>query len=168
MEWLYDWIWNLVIYFILVTAVSSVLPGETYRKYIRLFTGVVLILVMVQPLLNLLSLDERIEEIFQFNSFEQEREELRANMEGMAEIGQDYVMENYRKLLERQILALAKEEKVELSNIELILEEDEESSDYGRILYLSAGASEAAEGFAAKLSAEFGVPDENIRLSSWP
>ncbi len=165
MEWLYDWVWNLVIYFILVTAVSSVLPGDTYRKYIRLFTGVVLILVMVEPLLSLLRLDTRIEEIFRFNSFEQERKELQADMESMEEIGQEYVMENYRKLLGGQILSLAKEEEVELSDVELLLEEDETSSGYGKILYLSARANDAGEDFIEKLSEQFGIPRANIRLS---
>lgn len=164
MKSLYDWIWNLVIYFILVTAVTSVLPGETYRKYIRLFTGVVMILVMAHPLLELFSMDTRIEEVFRRGSFEQERETLRENMEGMEDVGQEYVMEHYRMLLTGKLKELAEEEDVQLSDIEFLIEEDDTSSRYGSILYLSARTEHGKEEFIRKVAAEFGIPVENINI----
>lgn len=49
----YEWIKNLAFYLVIMTAVLEVLPGDTYRKYIRFFTGLVMILLAVTPILKL-------------------------------------------------------------------------------------------------------------------
>ncbi len=52
-EYLYEWLQNISYYLILVTAVTYVLPSNSYRKYIRFFTGLVLIIMLLNPILNL-------------------------------------------------------------------------------------------------------------------
>jgi len=52
-EYLYEWLQNISYYLILVTAVTYVLPSNSYRKYIRLFTGLVLIMMLLIPVLDL-------------------------------------------------------------------------------------------------------------------
>ena len=52
-EYLYGWLEDLSFYLILVTAVLYVLPSNSYRKYIRFFTGLILILLLLNPILNL-------------------------------------------------------------------------------------------------------------------
>lgn len=52
-EYLYEWLQNISYYLILVTAVTYVLPSGSYRKYIRFFTGLVLIFMLLTPVLNL-------------------------------------------------------------------------------------------------------------------
>ena len=69
MNWLYDWVWNLVIYFILLTALTGVLPRSDYKKYIRLFTGTLLVLVILNPLLKIGGMDAKTEAFFRKNSF---------------------------------------------------------------------------------------------------
>lgn len=49
---LYEWIQNLAFYLVIMTAVLEVLPGNTYKKYIQFFTGLVLILLVVTPILK--------------------------------------------------------------------------------------------------------------------
>lgn len=48
----YEWIKNLSFYLVIMTAVLEVLPGEAYRKYIRFFTGLVMILLVAAPVLR--------------------------------------------------------------------------------------------------------------------
>lgn len=57
-EYLYEWLQNLSFYLILVTAVTYVLPSNSYRKYIRFFTGLVLILMLLTPVLSLFGMKE--------------------------------------------------------------------------------------------------------------
>lgn len=49
---LYDWIRNLAFYLVVMTAVLEVIPGNAYKKYIQFFTGLVLILLVVTPMLE--------------------------------------------------------------------------------------------------------------------
>ena len=57
-EYLYEWLKDISFYLILVTAVTYVLPSNSYRKYIRFFTGLVLILMLLTPVLNLFRIEE--------------------------------------------------------------------------------------------------------------
>ena len=52
-EGLYQWLQNISFYLILVNAVTYILPANSYRKYIRFFTGLVLIMMILTPMLNL-------------------------------------------------------------------------------------------------------------------
>lgn len=56
--YLYEWLKDISFYLILVTAVTYVLPSNSYRKYIRFFTGLVLILMLLTPILNLFRIEE--------------------------------------------------------------------------------------------------------------
>ncbi len=69
-EYLYEWLQNISYYLVLVTAVTYVLPSNSYRKYIRFFTGLVLILMLLTPMWNLLEMEAfTIEKIYR--DFEQ-------------------------------------------------------------------------------------------------
>lgn len=52
-EAIFDWIKNVAYYMILVSAFIHVVPNENYKKYIRLFTGMILILLLSSPVFQL-------------------------------------------------------------------------------------------------------------------
>ena len=164
MDGLYDWIWNLGIYFILLTAVTGVLPRDGYRNYLRLFTGAVMVLVMLNPLMKLWNLDLSMETLFRSDFLKQERRELSYKMDGMRDVGQEYVMEQYRQALQKQLDDLAGEEGVRIRNADFLLEEDESNPNYGRVLYLTIDAKDIPADFADKAAGLFGMPKENINL----
>ena len=60
MEAVYEWIRSLVFYLILMTTVLNFLPDRKYEKYLRLFTGMVFILLVFGPLGDLTGLEQRI------------------------------------------------------------------------------------------------------------
>lgn len=49
---------GLVVYLIFAALVINITPGKNYRRYISFFTGLVLIIVLMNPIRNLLALDE--------------------------------------------------------------------------------------------------------------
>ena len=59
---LYEWLKDLSFYLILVTAVLYVLPSNSYRKYLRFFTGLVLIVLLITPVLNLFGMKPSVGE----------------------------------------------------------------------------------------------------------
>ena len=72
MEGIYRWVSNIVYYLIFVTIITNLLPAGKYEKYLRLFAGCILILLVLQPLTGGLRLDEKINAIFRSVSFENE------------------------------------------------------------------------------------------------
>ena len=69
---IYQWVRNLAVYYIVLTAVIQVMPGKAYGRYIRYFMGVLLILIMTSPLLGLFNLDSRVNAQFRQELLEEE------------------------------------------------------------------------------------------------
>lgn len=57
LEYFCEWIQKIAYYMIMVTLVMQVTAGEGYRKYIRLFTGIILILLILSPVVHLFGLE---------------------------------------------------------------------------------------------------------------
>ncbi|HIY55799.1 MAG TPA: stage III sporulation protein AF [Candidatus Dorea merdavium] len=80
--YLYEWIRNVAFYLVLVTALLHVLPRSGYQKYIRFFTGLVLILLVLAPVLKLFQMEEELRDAYRDDSWLEQLEEI----EGVEEI----------------------------------------------------------------------------------
>lgn len=56
LETVYNWIKNIAFYMLLVTAFLQIVPDESYRKYIRFFSGLILIMLLVMPIFKITGL----------------------------------------------------------------------------------------------------------------
>ena len=57
-----EWIQNITFYFILVTLVMQMIPNQSYKKYIQFFTGLILVLLLAEPIMNIVEMDFSIED----------------------------------------------------------------------------------------------------------
>lgn len=76
LDMVYSWMKNTAFYLVIMTAVLEVLPGNTYKKYVRFFTGLVLILLVLSPILKWTGTVDT----FRFE-YKQQEEKFRAEME---------------------------------------------------------------------------------------
>ncbi|MCD8365963.1 MAG: stage III sporulation protein AF, partial [Clostridiales bacterium] len=58
------WIKQLICLVVLFRMALQMMPNGTYRKYIRFFAGMILIVAMMQPLISLAGEDECEETLF--------------------------------------------------------------------------------------------------------
>lgn len=95
-EAIYTWMKNIVFYLVIVTAVLEVLPGTTYQKYIRFFTGLVLMLLLLTPFLSLTGTGEAFAELYHGYEYEQYQIELREQEEYFQDLDLlDFLPEEY-------------------------------------------------------------------------
>lgn len=52
-QYICDWMQRIAYYLVIVTAILHMIPGEEYRRFVRFFTGLILVLLMAGPLLRL-------------------------------------------------------------------------------------------------------------------
>ena len=69
-----DWIKTLVGYLLIVSVITQMMPNGKYEKYVRLFTGFLLIILILQPLLKIGSANTFLED--KIHTFVQEQEEM--------------------------------------------------------------------------------------------
>ena len=76
LEQLYGWIQNIAVYLIVISAVMHAIPGKDYGKYIRIFSGLVLILLIFTPLLKITGMEQDFRSIYRSKEYEMERQEM--------------------------------------------------------------------------------------------
>ena len=58
-----EWLGNIAVFLVVITAVMHAVPGKDYVKYIRFFSGLILILLLFTPVLKLIGMEDRFREI---------------------------------------------------------------------------------------------------------
>ena len=99
--YIYDWIKNLVFCLILMTMLMQIIPDSDYKKYIRFFTGLVLILLLARPVLGVFQLEGEFENLYHSMEYRQNvkemeraREQFESAEEGYFEWQQDMASES--------------------------------------------------------------------------
>ena len=129
MEWISQWIQNLAFFFVFLSAIMNFLPKGEEKKYIRFFMGMLLILVLIKPLLQLGNLEEVINQKVLSGSIEESFEEMMRET-GQQEITEtDYVKNACEREMKEQIEQLMQEYGYEASGYQ---HESEREGDSGR------------------------------------
>ena len=76
LEGIYGWIQDVSVYLIVMAAVMHAIPGKDYGKYIRFFSGLVLILLLSTPLLKLAGIEDTFRTLYKSREYEMERQEI--------------------------------------------------------------------------------------------
>lgn len=58
MDYFYEWMENIAFYLIVLVAVLQMIPRNSYQKYVRFFAGMILILLLAEPILKMVGMTE--------------------------------------------------------------------------------------------------------------
>ena len=76
MTYLYEWIENIAVYMVIITVAMQMVPNNSYKKYIRFFTGLILIIMMSGPILKIFGMEQEFEEFYKSAEYEQKVKEI--------------------------------------------------------------------------------------------
>ena len=76
LNYLYEWIKSLAFFLVIVTAVLQVIPGTGYKKYVQFFSGMVMILLMLTPILKLVGMENQFYELYHSKEYELSKKEI--------------------------------------------------------------------------------------------
>ena len=118
---------SVLIFTLLVTVMKGLVNSESFRIYFKFFSGLVLILLMITPLVNFLSGDNGWyslleQEIFNFN-LEGINDELEVADGKFEEI----IREQCKKDIKEQVIKLADNRGINIKNIDISLGEQDNS-----------------------------------------
>ena len=71
LDYIYGWMENIAFYMVIVVAAMQMVSGESYKKYIRFFAGMILILMLTGPILKIFGMSE-----FQVTEYQKELEKI--------------------------------------------------------------------------------------------
>ena len=140
-EALLGWARNIIYYMVFLSLAEHLLAGSSYGRYLRLFGGLVLVLVVLGPFGSLGDWEKQVSSLFDQFTFRQESRELKKEIFGMEEKRLAGITGQYRENVEKEITALVKAQGIVCSQVSVQMEENKESSSYGKILAIEIEVS---------------------------
>ncbi|MFP7297699.1 stage III sporulation protein AF [Neobacillus niacini] len=133
MEFLIEWVTNIILFILLATVIDMLLPNTSMQKYTKMVTGLLLIAIILTPIFKLISKDFETA-MAQIPSFQGPEEK---NMENLIELQKKEIQaSNHAYILETMAVQLEKgvEEELmeqfglEIAKIELITKDESQES----------------------------------------
>ena len=135
-EFLRNWIINITVIIIFIMLLETIIPSSSMKRYINVIVGLMIIVVVIKPFVLVKDYAEDFHLKFLETSGYIEQSGAAADSERIVEFQQKMAVEvfenNLKRLIERIIDENIDSEYGELS-INLWLEKDFESKDFGRI-----------------------------------
>lgn len=113
MDILQKWVRSLVCYLCFIQIIDQILPNGSYRKYVRFFCGLLLIILTVSPFMDAAGLSKRLEREWRMSSLKDEWASLNMEQEGLLQLRRQTINQACREEIERQIAEVAKGNGVE-------------------------------------------------------
>ena len=173
MDFIKEWITNIIIFILLATVLDMLLPNSSFQKYTKIVTGLILIAIILSPIMKIFTSDfeTAIASIGQFNSQEDE------NIKNSIELKKKEIQASqHAYILETmavQLKATAEEELMEqqgmeIANIELEVNDQDQRPFPENIQYVIVHLKEAEnEGESVAVVREVEI-DTNAPLPSKP
>jgi len=133
MDQVYTWVKNIVIFLLLVVLIDQILPSSNYKKYIKVSVGLVMILLVFTPILNLLNTGSSMDYYFELEDFKISSADLDYDYEVAGEQKKEFVVSQYKDTLIEQIKQLIASEDYRVKAVDVEIEEDYDSEDFGRV-----------------------------------
>lgn len=125
MEAFYSWIRNIVCCLCLFHIFLQVLPGESFKKYVRFFGGLILLLMTAAPLSDAAHVAAGFERAWNLESLREQAEDIRLTGEGMEELRSERINEAYQREVKRQMEEVVRAYGLHPQKTELVFSEEE-------------------------------------------
>lgn len=132
MDVLHSWVKGIVCYSILTAVFMEVLPDK-FRKYIRLYMGLLFILLFLSPAIRLFHLEDTMEDFFNKANLKIELEDKSFELQLKEEAALEELKEEYTQQLKGELSGFLDGQGYTLSEVELAWEEDTGEEEFGEV-----------------------------------
>lgn len=166
-----EWAGSILSFLILITVIRGILPSKKYEPYLRLFSGLMLILLVLQPVTGGLGLERQIDRAFEAFAFQMDHEELNTRVLGIEKERQEQILKIYENDVAGHVTVMAGEEGIQVENAQVEINGDPESTDYGKVVSVkvklqSGEATGKQEGLWKNDEVKEVQPVQNIEVQS--
>lgn len=145
MDAVYGWIRNLTGFFLFMSVIDNLLPNKKYGKYIRLFSGMILILLVLQPLTGSLRLEDRIAHYYESFVFRYQAEDLQTEILGIEKQRLSQMIEQYEHAVEQDVAQMAEDMGFAVIKCSVIIDGNEGTEQFGMVTDVSLNVSMEGE-----------------------
>lgn len=118
---LYQWMKSLAFFHVLTTALLHILPDKRYEQYIRLFMGLLLVLLICTPIFAVVGKSEELLSGFSNNYGREEQVRMETEAEGIRET---FLKGAYEQELKDQVQGILRKEGIFSAKTEVDMEKE--------------------------------------------
>lgn len=126
------WVSDIAVYLILVTIILQIIP-KRFRKYLSFFTGILLIILVLNPLTRLFEIDGSLANYFAIGEMRQQLTEMENRLKLTENVGEEKLLEKYNAQIKDNISKLIKEYGYGIQTVDVDWNLESEAEDYGSI-----------------------------------
>jgi len=147
----YDWVRNISFYLILITMITYLMPNAKYKKYLKFFTGILLVVLVIRPLIGLTNRQEILNRAFLVEGLKAEMNSMRKETQALGNIQSDVMRQGYEAEIERQIGEIASKQNLYMRNVQVEWSVDRQGALVGiNGLHIVVSTKESGHGIVVK------------------
>lgn len=124
LEAFYGWVEDITVYMIMITLIYKLSASATYKPYIKLFTGLLMVIIIMKPVANVWNGEWEVE--LNQEKYNWELESARISEEIYNEESRKIMLETYRSEMEQQISKKLSEYDLFLEKLQIMFGEGAE------------------------------------------
>lgn len=140
MSEVFEWVRNITIYLILNTIIMNFLGNSSYKKYVSIVSGMILLLLVVSPVLKLMNMDEILDYYLNTNIYQADVSDFQNKLKLMEDKQKDVVFAGFEDRVREQVADILEEDDLYLYDLRVTINKDPESAGFGELISLSIEA----------------------------
>ena len=140
---------SILVYVVIVSVLKGLIGNPKYSQYFQFFSGIIMILIMLSPILSVFSHENNWYEILEENVLQMDLENVKAEMEIADAQFAELVEREYEETAAKQVIALAENEGVSLETVEVEVVNEAGSLVIEKVTVVTSAMSGAETGNAA-------------------
>ena len=133
MEELIIWVKNIAVFYIIAALIIQVIPGKKYISYIKAFLGILTIILLIRPIGDLFSLEDKLIMNLQSELNIQMEDSLKRDLELVGQYKQEAIVGEYITEMKNQIKEYVEGQGVIYNGCNVNLDLDEASESFGAV-----------------------------------
>lgn len=153
---------NLVVYMLMVTVILNLVKASSYKKYIELFTGLVLLLILFTPLAKLFSAEETFYGYWEANQFSLETKDFAEFIYEAEDGTKDELLRLYGEKVEERVRLLGERDGITVEKVKTKLNPAEDG--FGSVEKIEVWILGEGQGFGEALAEAFSLSQSQVTV----
>jgi stage III sporulation protein AF len=137
---IYEWVRNIVVFLILNTIIMNLLGNSSYKKYVSIVSGMILLLIVVSPFLKLFNMDGILDYYLNANIYQADVSDFQSELRIMEDKQKDAVFAGFNDRVKDQVADVLQDNELYLYGVDLVMNQDVESNSFGEIISMKIDA----------------------------
>lgn len=125
-----QWLYNIILFIIFSSLLLQICAAKKYEKYVRFFSGIILVILVVSPVVKWLGSDNLLEFSYLSECFSQAAADASSEMEGLNELQNNEISNAYKEQIQLSLENILNAYGYRLVAADITLESDKEKNNY--------------------------------------